>query len=137
MVNRLSAQKRVRPGAERHTSFNQTGRSGSTTTAPDSTFGPANDVVRAFTPAGKAHDYGYDLLRLARYGFAGLSGDSFVDRTDTDAMLDRFMGDVCARTGYFGWFDKQRCQLNRASVYVAVRARTSIERDPEPSHGLR
>ena len=77
----------------------------------------AEAAKRAFTPACKAHDYGYDLLRLARYGFDGAVGRFlFSDRTTTDAMLGRFMGDVCGRTGYFGWFNKARCQTNRGSL---------------------
>ncbi|MBA2608354.1 MAG: hypothetical protein H0U92_05425 [Actinobacteria bacterium] len=83
----------------------------------------AADAVRAFTNGCKSHDYGYDLLR-----FAAESGQfSLADRRAADSQLNTFMGGVCGSTGYIGWFNKGRCQLNRAAVSSGLRANTSYD----------
>ena len=42
-------------------------------------------------------------------------------------MFNRMMGNVCGRTGYFGYFHKGRCQVWRGIAYAVVSANTYIQ----------
>ncbi|MGH3116261.1 MAG: RHS repeat-associated core domain-containing protein [Gaiellales bacterium] len=84
---------------------------------------PPGDVANAFKDACQSHDYAYDLLR-----FAASSGQFLLsDRIAADRQFNRMMGSVCGHTGYFGFFNKGRCQVWRGIAITVVSANTYVQ----------
>jgi hypothetical protein len=85
----------------------------------------ARKALDAFKDSCNSHDYGYDLLRFARYR-VGISS-ILDDRHIADSTINEFMGNVCDRTGYFGVFRKETCQEARTAIISGLRSWTLIE----------
>jgi hypothetical protein len=84
-------------------------------------------AVDAFHETCRSHDYGYDLLRYAKYELGIGSINSA--RRAADETMNEMMGNICSSTGNWGVFNSWTCRDARQKFFATLFGVTLLMRD--------